>query len=175
MASIIMSQHLLIRFMPKYYAKVISLYLQQNFAYQYTVQRKDGEVACGHLKGGLKSVLNSVCAKISEFKFFYKTDVFSYYASIGHKKLLEILYDITGDHILIFQLSRYLDRLKRVDGLLETSRKMGICRGCSLSPIFSGIYLSPDSRLTHYLGYFLRWAHAGLNKKTRCTIGYNAF
>ena len=54
---------------------------------------------------------------------------------------MKILYNITGDHVLVFQLSSYLDRLKRVDGRLETSGRVGICQG-SLSPIFSSIYLS---------------------------------
>ncbi len=59
--------------------------------------------SCYHLKGhgGLKGAVRDVMENVPEYKFFCKTDVKSYYASIDHYTLLMSLHDYISERTII--------------------------------------------------------------------------
>ena len=127
----------------KIYAKILSIYLTQVFGkhYSYMVNNKP---VCRHLKLGHKSALRDTFASLTsqQYRFFYKTDVKSYYASVNHKILLEQIYKMTQDIVLVSVLKAYLKRLRIVDGVYHVPVGKGLLKNCSLSPVLAVIYLA---------------------------------
>ncbi len=97
---------------------------------------------CFHLKGngGLKGAVRDVMKHLPKYKFFCKTDVKSYYASIDHYTLLMKLHDYIDDRIIIGYVWQFLNRCVEWGGLYQDIRK-GIPRGSSLSPLLGAFYL----------------------------------
>ncbi len=98
--------------------------------------------SCYHLKGhgGLKGAVRDVMENVPEYKFFCKTDVKSYYASIDHYTLLMRLHDYISERIIIHYVWQFLNRCVEWGGLYEEIKK-GIPRGSSLSPLLGAFYL----------------------------------
>lgn len=67
---------------------------------------------CYHLKGnwGLKGAVRDVMKQLPKYKFFCKTDVHSYYDSIGHYTILMKLHDYIDDRIIIGHVWQFLNR-----------------------------------------------------------------
>jgi len=97
---------------------------------------------CYHLKGhgGLKGAVRDVMTNLPKHKFFFKTDVQSYYDSIEHYTLLMKLHDYIDDRIIIGYVWQFLNRCVEWGGLYKDIIR-GIPRGSSLSPLIGAFYL----------------------------------
>jgi hypothetical protein len=97
---------------------------------------------CYHLRGhgGLKGAVRDVMKQISKYKFFCKTDVYSYYDSIDHYTLLIKLHDYIDDRIVVRYVWQFLNRCVEWGGLYQDIKR-GIPRGSSLSPLIGAFYL----------------------------------
>ena len=97
---------------------------------------------CYHIKGrgGLKAAVDCVNQQLNNYKYMFKSDVRSYYASINH----DVLYDLLRKHIIdpktLSLIYRFMKRTVYCDGYYRDVDK-GICRGCSLSPLLGALYL----------------------------------
>lgn len=98
---------------------------------------------CYHVKGngGLKSAVSNVIATMPEYKFFYKTDVKSYYDSIDHYELIMRLHNYIDDPVIISYIWQFLNRTVEWGGLYQDV-KCGVAKGASLSPLLGAFYLS---------------------------------
>jgi len=99
--------------------------------------------ACYHLRGhgGLKGAVRDVMRAYPRARFFFKTDVKSYYASIRHSLLLLRLHDVIHDQVLIGYVWQFLNRCVEWGGLYQDIR-IGIPRGASLSPLIGAFFLN---------------------------------
>ncbi len=97
---------------------------------------------CYHLKGngGLKGAVRDVMKQLPKYKFFCKTDVYSYYDSIDHYTLLMKLHTYIEDRIIIGYVWQFLNRCVEWGGLYQDIKR-GIPRGSSLSPLLGAFYL----------------------------------
>ena len=97
---------------------------------------------CYHLKGhrGLKGAVRDVMKQLPKYKFFCKTDVYSYYDSIDHYTLLMKLHAYIEDRIIIGYVWQFLNRCVEWGGLYQDIKR-GIPRGSSLSPLLGAFYL----------------------------------
>ena len=95
-----------------------------------------------HLKGngGVKAAVNKVKNGIEKYKYFYKSDIKKYYASINHDVLLDILRSRIPNSEVISLLYQFLKRTRYRDGYYKPTKR-GICRGSSLSPLIGALYL----------------------------------
>ncbi len=75
-----------------------------------------------------------------QYKFFFKTDVRSYYASIDHYILLMKLHKYIDDRIILNYVWQFLNRCVEWGGLYQDIKR-GIPRGSSLSPLLGALYL----------------------------------
>lgn len=74
--------------------------------------------------------------------FVYKTDVYSYYASINHDILIQQLKSIDWPHHLLETVFAYCERtIIRIGPSLHCKR--GIPKGGSISPVLGALYLTP--------------------------------
>jgi len=97
---------------------------------------------CFHQWGGAKKMLREVQAWMKPGDFVYKTDVYSYYASINHDILIRQLKAIYWPHHLLRTVIAYCERT-----ILRIGRsfhcKIGIPKGGPLSPVLGALYLTP--------------------------------
>ena len=115
--------------------------------------------SCYHLKGhgGLKGAVRDATTHLTDYRFFCKTDVKSYYASIEHCILLSRLHDAIGDRKLIGYIWQFLNRCVEWGGLYQDITK-GIPRGSSLSPLLGAFYLLDlDQRMTEMEVKYFRY------------------
>ena len=98
--------------------------------------------ACMHLRGngGLKQAICAVQAALPEYRYVFRTDVKSYYASINHHRLMDQLADHVTDRDSLNLLWQYMRRTVEYGG---TFREIpcGIPAGCSLSPLIGAFHL----------------------------------
>jgi RNA-directed DNA polymerase len=97
---------------------------------------------CFHQWGGAKMMLRELHAWMKPGDFVYKTDIYSYYASINHSILIQQL------NVLKFpyrHVSTIIDYCKRT--ILRIGYSIhctgGIPKGGSLSPVLGALYLTP--------------------------------
>ena len=105
--------------------------------------------ACYHLKGhgGLKGAVREVLKVLPSYRFFFKTDVRSYYESIDHYTLLLQLLEQIREQTIISYLWQFLNRCVEWGGMYQDVKR-GIPRGASLSPLLGAWYLRElDQRL----------------------------
>ena len=114
------------------FAKCLSFYLKKLM--------KGKMNHCYHMEKGQKAAVRIIFKKLKEYKFFYKSDVKSYYASIKHNILLKQVLDLTKSKKIVFLLSNYLKRPRIIDGCMHIDEP-GLIKGCPLSPILGAIYL----------------------------------
>jgi RNA-directed DNA polymerase len=97
---------------------------------------------CYHIKGngGLKGAVRDVVKHLPKYKFFCKTDVKSYYASIDHYVLMMKLYDYIFDTNILNYIWQFLNRCVEYGGLYRDVT-IGIPKGSSLSPLLGAFYL----------------------------------
>lgn len=97
---------------------------------------------CFHQWGGAKMMLRELTAWMQPGDFVYKTDVYSYYASINHSilfhQLKSIQWPIRFFEILIAYCERSIFRVRS-----SFPSKIGIPKGGSLSPVLGTLYLTP--------------------------------
>ena len=118
---------------------------------------------CFHVagRGGLPAAVEQVERAVSKNVFVFRSDVKSYYASIDHDRLLELVRTLVHDADVVALLEQYVRHSVNADGhYRDVSR--GICLGCSLSPLMGAIYLMPlDEALQdcglHYARYMDDW------------------
>jgi len=98
--------------------------------------------SCYHLagNGGAKAAVRGVVENLSENRFVFRTDVKSYYASIDHRQLLDLLW-------------QYMRRTIYDDGLYEDV-EIGISLGCPLSPLMGALFLDLLDRRMEASGLF---------------------
>ncbi len=82
---------------------------------------------CTHVKGhgGAKAVVRHARARLGDNRFVMRTDVKSYYASIGHVLLMDRLALVIPDRAILNLLGQYMKR---------TSERGGWLSGKQLSP-----------------------------------------
>jgi RNA-directed DNA polymerase len=97
---------------------------------------------CFHQWGGAKMMLRELHSWMKPGDFVYKTDVYSYYASINHDILIQQLKAIDWPHHLLETVFAYCERtIIRIGPSLHCKR--GIPKGGSLSPVLGALYLTP--------------------------------
>jgi RNA-directed DNA polymerase len=108
---------------------------------------------CYHIKGhgGLKGAVRDVIKHCPEYKFFCKTDVKSYYASIDHYTLMMRLHDYIDDWRITGYVMQFLNRNVEWGGLYQEIKR-GIPRGSSLSPLLGAFYLNDLDQKMEKLG-----------------------
>jgi hypothetical protein len=108
---------------------------------------------CYHLHGGGKAAVRAVADHLGDNRFVLRTDVRSYYASIDHDVLFELLRPLIQDERVMGLLWQYLHRVMYDDGLYRDV-KQGISFGCSLSPLMGALYLHQLDERVVEMGLF---------------------
>ena len=114
---------------------------------------------CTHLKnhGGAKHAVREVMEHLPQHQFVMRTDVKSYYASIDHHLLLDMLARYVKDRFVLNLLGQYLQRCVDHGGLYREIRK-GISLGCPLSPIIAAFFLyALDNRMAQSNVFYVRF------------------
>jgi len=119
---------------------------------------------CFHLKGagGRKAAVRETARALEENDFVFRTDVKSYYASVNHR----ILRDLLRKHvhavresltihpdILMNYVGQWLCRVLEKDGVYE-EKQQGIPTDSSLSPLMGGFYLADLDKAAQNLPVF---------------------
>ena len=103
--------------------------------------------------GGMKGAVREVAAHMGSNEFVFRTDVLSYYASLNHDILMEIVGRYVQDEKVLALLWGYLRRFVS-DGGKYIDITQGISLGCPLSPLMGALFLKPlDDRMAE-LGCF---------------------
>ena len=105
---------------------------------------------CTHIKGhgGAKYSVRQVAEALDKYRFVFRTDVKSFYASIDHHCVYEQLCERVKDVGLLRLLWQYLRRTVEMGGSF-CEIENGISLGCPLSPLIGAICLAPiDDQLT---------------------------
>jgi Reverse transcriptase (RNA-dependent DNA polymerase) len=90
---------------------------------------------------------------LEENQFVFRTDVQSYYASIRHQILMEIVGRYVQDEAVLALLWGYLRRYVN-DGGKFIDITQGISLGCPLSPLMGALFLKPLDDWMAKLGLF---------------------
>ncbi|NES69413.1 MAG: hypothetical protein F6K24_31400 [Okeania sp. SIO2D1] len=110
---------------------------------------------CFHLAGtgGLKGAVREVSQHLEEHSFVFRTDVKSYYASINHLQLMDMLRQYVQEDEVMALLWGYLRRYV-CDGEKYLDITQGISLGCPLSPLMGALFLKPLDDAMADLGCF---------------------
>jgi hypothetical protein len=114
---------------------------------------------CTHIKGngGAKAAVRQVSAVLAANRFVLRTDVKSYYASIGHVLLMDRLARRVGDRNILNLLGQYLRRTAESGGWFWDIER-GISLGCPLSPLIGAVFLDElDRRMTVTGLFYIRF------------------
>jgi hypothetical protein len=114
---------------------------------------------CTHVKGhgGAKFAVRQVMARLGENRFVIRTDVKSYYASIGHVALMDRLALLIPDRVVLNLLGQYRKRTSERGGwFFEHGR--GISLGYPLSPLMAAFFLRElDQRMERGGLFYVRF------------------
>jgi len=83
---------------------------------------------------------SSFCYIRKDYKYVYKTDVKSYFASIDHSILMEQLKRYIKNPIILSLIKQIISPIVFISGMRQTNKR-GIPLGCSLSPVLAELYL----------------------------------
>ena len=101
---------------------------------------------CWHLKGRrLKAAVRETQSKISDYKFVFRSDIHSYYASIDHTILSQLVAEFVSDPIILDLIRQSMERCETMGGLFWDFEK-GIPMGSPLSPWLGAVALLPLDR-----------------------------
>ncbi len=97
---------------------------------------------CYHLKGhgGAKAAVRATARRLKKGQHIMKSDVKSYYASIDHEILFNLLQEYVPDRLVQKLLWQYIRRTVYCDGFYRDVSR-GISLGCPLSPLMGALYL----------------------------------
>ena len=101
--------------------------------------------SCTHVKGhgGCQGAVEKVRRQMGQYEHFCKSDVKSYYASIDHNILLDLLSRRISCPTILSIVKDVCERLVWTRGYYESIKDKSIPRGCSMSPLLAAIYLMP--------------------------------
>ncbi len=114
---------------------------------------------CTHIKGhgGAKAAVRQVWAHLDANGFVLRTDVKSYYASIGHVALMDRLARFIPDRRVLNLLGQYLKRTSERGGQFFEHER-GISLGCPLSPLMGAFFLAElDERMERSGMFYVRF------------------
>ena len=92
--------------------------------------------------GGAKAAVRATARYLKKGQHVMKSDVKSYYASIDHEILFNLLQEYFPDRLVQKLLWQYMRRTVYCDGLYRDVKR-GISLGCPLSPLMGALYLKP--------------------------------
>lgn len=101
--------------------------------------------SCTHVKGhgGCQGAVEKVRRQMPQYEHLCKSDVKSYYASMDHTILLDLLKPRISCPTILSIVKDVCERIVWTQGYYETVKDKSIPRGCSLSPLLAAIYLMP--------------------------------
>ena len=114
---------------------------------------------CTHIKGngGAKAAVRQVLAHLPANSFVLRTDVKSYYASIGHVALMDRLAQYITDRSILNLLGHYTRRTSERGGEFWDYER-GISSGCPLSPLMGAFFLNElDERMERTGLFYVRF------------------
>jgi len=114
---------------------------------------------CTHLKGhgGSKEAIRQIMSQNNDYRFFVKSDVKSYYASMDHEVLYQLCEKIIEDKTILRLIWRFLKHTITYGGLYWDNNK-GIPLGCPLSPLLAALYLKPlDDEMAKLDVFYVRF------------------
>ncbi len=108
-----------------------------------------------HLKGhgGAKYAVREVRDHLADNRFVFRTDVKSYYASIDHLLLLDLMAAHIKDRRVLNLIGQYLRRTSE-RGRSFWDFEKGISLGCPLSPLIGAFFLNSVDDAMKKLGLF---------------------
>ncbi len=107
--------------------------------------------SCKHIKGhgGLKQCVANVQSQLTDYHHVFKTDVKHYYETIDQILLAEQIHRQIENKLIKRYLWQIIRRTVENGGHYKEITK-GISRGCPLSPLLGGLYLTGlDAHLSH--------------------------
>ncbi|MDD3265578.1 MAG: reverse transcriptase domain-containing protein [Burkholderiales bacterium] len=112
---------------------------------------------CTHLSGngGIQAAITSSRKFVQNNTFFFKTDIASFYSSINHDILCNMLANLIDDKALLSLIYQTIRRTESLDGYVNIIR-LGIPLGSPLSPLLAGVFLLPIDKLmvtTNYIRF----------------------
>ncbi|MBF0360553.1 MAG: hypothetical protein HQK49_06050 [Oligoflexia bacterium] len=114
---------------------------------------------CYNLKGngGNKKALKDLMSVIDNYQYVLRTDIKSYYKSINHYKLLDLLAKKIKDRDVLRLIYDYCNQLVWKDGEYKTI-SIGISLGCPLSPLIGTFYLATlDQEMAKQKIFYIRY------------------
>lgn len=120
---------------------------------------KDHYPECTHIKdaGGVHGALYQVSDAMSQYEHVLKSDIYSYYDSIDHSVVQNLLAPLIQCPIILDLISQYCERVEIKDGDYTTITR-GIPKGSPLSPLIAALYLKPlDEALSQSGGFYTRF------------------
>lgn len=113
---------------------------------------------CTHLKnrGGIHKAIADVSVHKEHYTHLLKSDVYHYYESIDHQRLLSLLEPIIECQSLLRLLRQYCERVEIREGHYYHFQR-GIPMGCPLSPLMAAIYLKPLDDAMKTCGFYRRF------------------
>jgi RNA-directed DNA polymerase len=111
--------------------------------------------SCVHIKGhgGAKAAVRQVDDNLDGNRFVFRTDVKSFYASIGHGLLIDRLAEHISDRRVLNLLNQYMRRTSERGGWFYDHRQ-GLSLGCPLSPLMGAFFLYELDRRMERTGLF---------------------
>jgi len=115
--------------------KALAIVMQREFKHVIPL-------TCTHIAGhgGSKAAVRKISSETTDYDFAIRTDVKSYYASIDHFVLFNMLGDLIADQNVLRLLWQYLKYTTTYGGLYWDNER-GISLGCPLSPWIGAFYL----------------------------------
>ena len=110
---------------------------------------------CVHVTGhgGAKKAVGDTFDHLAPNSWVMKSDVRSYYASIDHMILFDMLTAQVHDRFVLRLLCQYMKRTVCFGGLYRAVER-GIPLGCALSPLMGALYLEPLDSLIKKTGLY---------------------
>lgn len=113
---------------------------------------------CTHLKGGggVHGAIRRVSEHLGSYQQILKSDVYHYYESIDHQIVNDMIAPMIACPIIRGLIEQYCQRVEIHNGEYF-HQKIGLPKGCPLSPLIAALYLKPlDEAMVKY-GFYIRF------------------